>query len=257
MADNELKRCMKEPGYTENDLINICVFDRNQSRKCVVDLGNKCKDIDFGDISESIRKLQFITSNSYKHAILQELLGIPVMQVKLDIEEIQGSKEAIVADKLRKVCHLVNECNIVIIDDTSIHIDGLYGFPGQYAKDFLSIGMKKVIDVAKKVGDLCRYSTIIGLAYAHEGDIVMKTFDGEVTGRIVLKEAVEPKLFRDVFVARDEEYFDVPDGLAGIKIGRYRAVQKMQQYLMEMNICIREEQMQFENKPLSEQGRDD
>jgi len=231
MDGAEWARCMKELRCADNGVINRCVFDAGHNEKCV----------DLSNTKKNVRKLLFITSNSYKHTVIQELLGISVMQVELEIEEIQGSKQEIVADKLRKVCHLVDERNIVIIEDTSIHIDGLYGFPGQYAKDFLNIGIDKVVDVAKKVGDGCRYSTIIGLAYANGGDVVMKAFDGEVAGRIVLKEGTEPRLFRDVFAAEDEEYWDVPNGLDGIKIGRYRAVRRMQQYLMEMNICVAEE----------------
>ncbi|KMV66143.1 HAM1 domain-containing protein [Encephalitozoon cuniculi EcunIII-L] len=187
---------------------------------------------------EMVRTL-FITSSSYKYKAFQEFLGAPVQMIRLDIEEIQGSKEEIIIDKLQKVSHLVTESTFVFVDDTSIHMSGLGGFPGQYAKDFLKMGAPRVLEVASKVGGECVYSTIIGMVHMHKGKMVTRTFAGEVHGSIMPRDGVKPEIFSDLFIAEEDEHDEMPHGIAGIKIGRYRAVEKVKRYLAEIGVYDR------------------
>lgn len=178
----------------------------------------------------------FITSSSYKYETFRKFLNAPVELVVLDIEEIQGSKEEIIMDKLQKASHLVTESTIAFIDDTSIHMSGLGGFPGQYAKDFLKIGASRILEIASKIGRECLYSTIIGVMRMEEGRIVVKTFTGEVRGDIMQRSEGEPETFSDIFIPKEEEYDGMPHGMKGIKIGRYKAVEKVRRYLGEIGV---------------------
>lgn len=181
--------------------------------------------------------LFFVTSSKYKYDILKELLDIPLILHTTEIEEIQGSKEKITELKARKVSHLVNENTIVIVDDTSIHLDGLYGFPGQYARHFLEIGLDKVLDVAQKVGDGCVYSTIFGLAHIKDGKLVVKTFEGSVRGRIITEKKDKINVFSDIFEPSKEELELVSEKkIAGTKIGRYKAAKHLKEYLVNIGV---------------------
>ncbi|AFM98305.1 HAM1 domain-containing protein [Encephalitozoon hellem ATCC 50504] len=193
----------------------------------------------FGESAPRHLRAIFITSSSYKYETFRKFLNAPVELVVLDIEEIQGSKEEIMMDKLRKASHLVTESTIAFVDDTSIHMNGLEGFPGQYAKDFLKIGAPRILEIASKVGRGCSYSTIIGMMRMEEGKVVTKTFCGEVRGDIVRKGKEDPRVFNDIFVPREEEYDEVPCGMEGVKIGRYRAVEKVKRHLREIGIYER------------------
>ncbi|AFN83020.1 Ham1 nucleotide triphosphosphatase [Encephalitozoon romaleae SJ-2008] len=188
-----------------------------------------------GGVPKQLRAV-FITSSVYKYEAFREFLNAPVELVVLDIKEIQGSKEEIIMDKLQKVSHLVTESTITFIDDTSIHMSGLGGFPGQYAKDFLKIGASRILEIASKVGRECLYSTIIGVMRMEEGKIVTKIFTGEVRGDIIQRSEGEPKTFSDIFVPKEEEYDGIPHGMEGIKIGRYKAVEKVKRYLGEIGV---------------------
>lgn len=180
----------------------------------------------------------FVTSSRYKYDMFRAVLDIPVECVSVEIEEVQGSKEDIVRRKLERVSHLATETTVVFIDDTSIHLKGLHGFPGQYAKDFLGIGMGKVVEIAGKVGTECLYSTIIGLAFVQNGELVTRLFDGDVLGDIRLEHDSEPRYFQDIFVARREEWAEgAPSD--GTMIGRSKAAKKIRRYLVDSGIYER------------------
>jgi inosine triphosphate pyrophosphatase len=105
-------------------------------------------------------ELCFITSSMYKYEAVREILGIPIKLVEVEMEEIQGTEEEIAWNKLRRVSSMATESCCVLIDDTSIHLDGLYGFPGPYGKAFLEMGMERVLRIVEAVGTGCIYSTI-------------------------------------------------------------------------------------------------
>lgn len=175
-----------------------------------------------------------MTSSSYKYDMLAEILDFPMQWMSMEIEEIQGNKEEIVQRKLESVIHLLTESTMVIVDDTSIHLRGLSGRPGQYAKEFLEMGMMNVVDIASKVGTECRHSTIYGVAYMQDGKVVTRMFEGSALGDIRLEYDVEPKSFLDIFVAQEDERANSPfsDGM----IGRSRAAKKMEEHLIETGI---------------------
>ncbi|ADM11537.1 Ham1 nucleotide triphosphosphatase [Encephalitozoon intestinalis ATCC 50506] len=181
-------------------------------------------------------QILFITSSLYKYNAFRGFLGVPVKLVSLEMEEIQGSKDEIIMDKLQKVRHLVTKSNFVFVDDTSIHMDGLGGFPGQYAKDFLKIGIPKVLEIASKVGGGCVYSTIIGVMHMEEEKIVSKLFSGEVTGSIIQREGFESNEFKDFFLPKKEECEGIPSSIGRVNIGRYKAVEKAKKYLIGIGV---------------------
>ncbi|HVU59349.1 MAG TPA: non-canonical purine NTP pyrophosphatase [Candidatus Saccharimonadales bacterium] len=80
--------------------------------------------------------LVFATGNDEKFEIAQAVcapLGLPLVQRKLDIDEIQDEdSERIVRDKARKAFEQLKLP--VVVSDDSWNIPGLNGFPGPYMK---------------------------------------------------------------------------------------------------------------------------
>ncbi|KAK6089392.1 hypothetical protein P3W45_001638 [Vairimorpha bombi] len=129
--------------------------------------------------------LYFVTSNKNKLEEVRVCLNKQIHQIDMEITEIQGTKEEIAFDKLRKACKL-NLNKYVMIDDTSIEIEALNGFPGPYGKDFLKIGVECIENLVSKAGRQTVASCIIGLGIMKDnGEFVYKLFSGEVRGKIV------------------------------------------------------------------------
>lgn len=81
-------------------------------------------------------ELKFVTGNAGKFSMAQhicEQVGIKLIQMTLDIDEIQGEEpEPIVKDKLAKAFAAAKQP--VVVSDDSWSIPGLRGFPGAYMK---------------------------------------------------------------------------------------------------------------------------
>lgn len=129
-------------------------------------------------------KLYFVTSNRKKFEEVERILKVPMHQISIDILEPQGTPVEIVSFKLAEAQkHLIstgNKDNLVLVDDTFFHMNGLYGFPGPYAKDFLKIGYDAIIDISEKVGKDAKVVTYLGLFYKNQIKIFEEFYDCQV-----------------------------------------------------------------------------
>jgi len=125
-------------------------------------------------------KLFIVTSSSLKFKELS--LGLSEFfdceQKTLDEPEIQGKPEAILRYKLTRA-YLAFQ-NPVLVDDVSVDIEELGGFPGPYMKDFwkcLSPYEMGVKFAGSSINATCRLGLCRG-----EGDIVVaeSTFHGKI-----------------------------------------------------------------------------
>ncbi len=144
-------------------------------------------------------QLNIVTSNEMKFR--QHVLGwgeaFDIVQVDLDLMEIQGSSEAIVAHKVKQAWEALQIP--LVVDDGSLEIEMLGGFPGPYIKDMLrALGATKIAQMfcGSRVRACC------WLGFTQDGEnihIVRGVLDGTIA---------EPKI-------RDEKHFNsffVPDG---------------------------------------------
>ena len=126
--------------------------------------------------------IKFITGNIDKFAEVNAIVP-NLEQLDIDLPEIQElDAQLIIREKLdaaRK--HHSGE---FIVEDTSLYLDCLNGFPGPLIKWFKQdIGINGIVDVCAKMGiDGARAKTIIGYA-ALDGEIHF--FEGSVAGTIV------------------------------------------------------------------------
>ncbi len=144
-------------------------------------------------------QLNIVTSNEMKFR--QHLLGwgddFDIKQIDLDLMEIQGSPQEIVAHKVKQAWEVLHVP--LVVDDGSLEIEALGGFPGPYIKDLLkAIGATKIAQmfIGSRVKAICS----LGFAKNNEGIIIV---NGVLEGTIV-----EP-------VIRDEKHFNSffrPDG---------------------------------------------
>ena len=81
--------------------------------------------------------LNFITSNANKLSEVRAILGpvVTLQSKSVDIDEIQGTTEAIAFDKARRAAEKVQ--GPVLTEDTALEFHALKGLPGPYIKYFL------------------------------------------------------------------------------------------------------------------------
>src|SRR5689334_5760935 len=81
-------------------------------------------------------KIHYVTGNKGKFEEAKRVLnGVELVHTNLDLEEIQGSPEAIAQHKIAEAYKKLNApC---MIDDVSVHCAALGGLPGPYIRSFL------------------------------------------------------------------------------------------------------------------------
>lgn len=177
-----------------------------------------------------IDKLTFITGNASKAEQLAKYLGIPVEHQKIDLDEIQSlDLEKIVEHKARQAYEKVKKP--VLVDDTSLKINGLGNLPGPFIKFFLNeMGEDKICQIAHLSSDTSATTEVmIGLYDGKE----LKIFKGEVTGQISDKKRGDrgfgwdflfiPKGYNQTRAEMNEEDYDQtsPRKIALEKLERY------------------------------------
>lgn len=129
-------------------------------------------------------KLFFVSSNKNKFNEIKTFLNVPMHHIQFDCPEIQGTAHEVILHKLFKAREYLQKQNerehLIIMDDSCMHINGLYGFPGVYAKDFLKIGLDAIIEIVTKVGREVKMSCQLGLFYNNRIKIFIGTTNGTI-----------------------------------------------------------------------------
>lgn len=93
----------------------------------------------------------YVTGNDQKfeeacHCLPEHTLS----RVNLDLTEIQGTPEEIAIQKAKDAARLCQKP--IIVEDVSLFLEGLGGFPGPYIKGFLqALGDQGIADLAEKL----------------------------------------------------------------------------------------------------------
>lgn len=130
----------------------------------------------------STNTIRFITSNKGKYSEFKKF--IPELELlRVDLPEVQSlDPQVIIEHKLRDA--MKHTDGSILIEDTSLYLDALNGFPGPLIKWLTqSVGNSGVYDLVSKIGDSrATARTIIG--FSDENGI--HYFEGECKGKIVL-----------------------------------------------------------------------
>jgi XTP/dITP diphosphohydrolase len=139
-----------------------------------------------------MKQLYFLTTNERKIAHARHYLkdfDLVIPETVPDFVEIQSDHaEDVLFHKLSQAAYQIKEP--LIVEDFSIEIDGLKGFPGPYAKYVLkTLGTYNLQRLASGM----RVRTVSLIGY-YDGKNTFKIFRGELEGRIATPEElpVEP-----------------------------------------------------------------
>lgn len=130
-----------------------------------------------------MKKLYFITGNDGKFRELKELIP-QIERLNIDLPEVQSlDPKIVITQKLKAAQSKVTDGNF-IVEDTSLYLDGLNGFPGPLIKWLTqAVGNQGVYNLTQKIHD----SRAIAKTYIGYCDNTGKIefFSGEINGTIV------------------------------------------------------------------------
>lgn len=127
--------------------------------------------------------LYLVTGNKGKLREFQQILGVPIEGIEMELPELQFvDSEDVAYHKARDAANKANKP--VIVDDTGVHFNGLNGLPGAYIKDFIERlkpeGLYKLLEGFEDKS--CYIKSSIGFCKPGEEP---KVFAGRVDGTIV------------------------------------------------------------------------
>ena len=135
--------------------------------------------------------IHFVSGNAGKtkelnNIINNQITGIQIEQIKLNLNEYQGSPEFIVKEKLKLAADSTNnEIFPLLVEDTSLSFNAFNYLPGPYIKYFLEElkpnGLYKLLSGFNDHTAIAR--SIFGLQLSKNSDQIL--FIGETTGEIV------------------------------------------------------------------------
>ena len=132
----------------------------------------------------------FVTTNEHKRREVQEILGVTLESVDLDLPEIQAIDPAEVAtEKARAAREALRDTDLpVLVEDSGLMVDAWDGFPGALTKWVMqSVGSGGLLRIFAPGEDRsARAVCVVALA---EADGEVHTFRGEVRGTL----ASEPR----------------------------------------------------------------
>ncbi|WUR04544.1 inosine triphosphate pyrophosphatase [Vairimorpha necatrix] len=176
--------------------------------------------------------IYFVTSSFLKFKEVVDNYNLNFSQLNIPLTEIQGTQDQIALHKLKTACQIYPD-KWIMVDDTSIEIIALNGFPGPYGKDFLSIGIDCIENLVSKIGRDTKLSCVIGLG--NEKLKIFKLFNGNLKGKIVKREKNEYCEFDGFFVPDgfDIPYSDLSNDVKRLISHRGMAMRKMEMYIKE------------------------
>jgi XTP/dITP diphosphohydrolase len=132
-----------------------------------------------------MNKVYFATTNQDKVQIAQIAcagVGIKVVPVKLDIDEIQGEiPELIIKDKVRRAYEKLGMA--VVVSDDTWDVPALQGFPGPYMKSINHWFTPQ--DFLRLMSGIKDRKIILHQYLAYTDSKVTKVFKNDISGKII------------------------------------------------------------------------
>ena len=130
-----------------------------------------------------MKQVTFLTGNKNKIKEIKILLKEDVKQLDVNFDEIQGTCYDIVKDKLNKTKTINGLNGVILVEDTSLHIDCLGGMPGPYIKWFL----ESKTDIPKMISNFenKKAKEVCYMGYYDFDKLESKIFYKETLGEIV------------------------------------------------------------------------
>ncbi|MDF2550179.1 MAG: hypothetical protein K0S07_1246 [Chlamydiales bacterium] len=131
--------------------------------------------------------LSFVTSNVGKFKEAEHILDMPLEQILLPLEEIQGLGQEIIFHKAKSALEMLDRP--LFVEDVQMECPALNGLPGPYIKDFLrALGDEGFARLIERHADR-RARVICLVAYIAPNEPIA-FFEGALDGTIVLPRGV-------------------------------------------------------------------
>jgi non-canonical purine NTP pyrophosphatase (RdgB/HAM1 family) len=178
---------------------------------------------------ETMQTLYFVTGNNGKFREAKALL--PTLErVEIDLPEEQTLDPQLVIGKKLEVARTLHD-GPLIVEDTSLYLTGLNGFPGPLIKWMLqAVGNNGVYELCQKIQNKHAVAkTVIG--YFDGQDVLF--FEGEVEGRIVSPSGIDGFGWDEIFQpdGLNETFAEMGDEFKPEFSMRTRAFQKLRDHL--------------------------
>lgn len=182
--------------------------------------------------------LTIVTGSPRKRMEIKKYIGdkLNYRFISKDLIERQGTAEEIVREKLKDAYALVN--GPVAVEDYSLYIDLLHGFPGPYVKSLLSSNaLSSITNTLSAHNDvLCTSECIYG--YMNRDKEVF-IFKGAMRGRLLPLQRETHGLFGvDQLLVLDETtcpYIDLDDEQKNLFSVRRKAVEQLIEHIQKRN----------------------
>jgi inosine triphosphate pyrophosphatase len=180
--------------------------------------------------------ITFITGNKNKLEEVKKILGYTLPYkleaFNLDLPELQGESETIVAEKCRLASLKVN--GPVLVEDTSLCFNALGGMPGPYVKWFQDkIGVQGLNNLLMAYEDKSAYAQCIFAFKNGKGDPI-HLFTGKINGTIVSARGPNKFGWDPIFMPSGytETFAEMESELKNTISHRYKALQLLKKFLI-------------------------
>ncbi len=180
-----------------------------------------------------MKNIVFITGNNGKFKEAGQLLE-GLQRADIDLPEEQSLDPMLVIEKKVDAAKSSIE-GPFIVEDTSLYLDGLNGFPGPLIKWMLqAVGTQGIYSLCNKLqsyGAIAK--TVVG--YYDPSEDTIQFFEGEIDGTIVRPSGNEGFGWDDIFKPNgiDETFAAMGDDFKPEFSMRTRAFEKLNQYLQD------------------------
>eukprot|EP00050_Salpingoeca_kvevrii_P008145 m.301071 g.301071 ORF g.301071 m.301071 type:complete len:186 (-) comp14626_c0_seq1:200-757(-) len=179
----------------------------------------------------------FVTGNAKKLEEVQHILGpeFKLRAEKIDLPELQGEPEEIVAKKCQEAAERIG--GPVIVEDTSLCFNALHGLPGPYIKWFLEkLGHDGLNNLLAAYKDKTAYAQCI-FAYSSGPGAVPLLFKGVTDGKIVPPRGPTDFGWDPVFEPNESggaTFAEMPKAEKNLISHRYRALTRLVAHLRKI-----------------------
>ncbi len=177
-----------------------------------------------------MQPIYFVTGNDGKFREAKALV-LQLERVEIDLPEEQTLDPQLVISKKLEVAKTKHEGPLVV-EDTSLYLDGLNGFPGPLIKWMLhAVGNQGIYDLCHKIqnrGAVAR--TVVGY---DDGVSDVQYFEGEMHGQIVAPSGVEGFGWDEIFQPEglNETFAEMGEEFKPEFSMRTQAFKKLREYL--------------------------
>lgn len=179
-----------------------------------------------------MQTIYFVTGNEGKYREAKALL--PTLErINLDLPEEQTLDPHLVINKKLEIARSKHD-GPLIVEDTSLYLDGLNGFPGPLIKWMLqAVGNQGIYRLVSDIHNRSATAkTVIGY---DDGQGAIEFFEGEIDGQIVAPVGIKGFGWDDIFRPNgiDETFAEMGDVFKPEFSMRTRAFQLLQEYLTQ------------------------